>query len=355
MLDTFLLAVAEGGGAGGGGLFDGIGFDPFFRGLLSVIAISIALIGSTYLIVATNTGTRSGALISAAGLFGWMFLMGIVWTIYGIGWRGDAPTWTLREINVDDIEDADDGLLFSEIEEAIALYESSADGMPAGGLAEAQVNTAAVVERFENADNLTAVERAMSQANTVGDVPDVDVAQAAALVASRDLDLGEWRYLLSSDAVRGEAQASADAILVEEGVFEAGGYVPEQFGAFIIDGKPILDENANQFDRVVHFFNETVLNPFFDEELVVVQVRGAIPQVTLPGQAPPVATVDQTAPLVSVIMERDRGGPIPSLFSGLRFTPAMFTLFNGLVFAALAWNLHVRDQREAKIREAASA
>jgi hypothetical protein len=66
-----------------------------------------------------------------------------------------------------------------------------------------------------------------------------------------------------------------------------------------------------------------------------------------------VAEVDPDEPLVNVIMQRDRGGPVPALFSGLRFTPAMFTLFNGLVFAALAWNMHVRDQRQAEIRAAA--
>ena len=48
-------------------------------------------------------------LISLVSLFGWMFLMGIVWTIYGIGWRGTAPTWDLVEVNVDDVDDNDDG------------------------------------------------------------------------------------------------------------------------------------------------------------------------------------------------------------------------------------------------------
>ncbi len=337
---------------------DGIGFDPFFRGLLSVIAITVALCGSTYLIVATNTGARLGLLLSAAALFGWNFLMGIVWTIYGIGWAGQAPTWALLEVNVDDVADVDDGLLFSEIPDVAALAQSSNGiGLPEGGLASSSYDAQAAVERFAGSDDeAQAVALGLvADAPTVGQLADQDLAQAAALEASRDLDLGEWRYLVTSDAVRGEAQASADAILVEEGVFDVGGYVPGQFGAFIIDGKPVLAEDANQLDRVVHFFNETFLNPYYDQELIVVQVRGAVPQATLPGQPPPVATVDPAAPLVSVIMERDRGGPIPSLFSGLRFTPAMFTIFNGLIFVALAWNLHVRDQRENEIREAAAA
>ncbi|MEL7155612.1 MAG: hypothetical protein AAFN30_03325 [Actinomycetota bacterium] len=336
---------------------DGIGFDPFFRGLLSVLTAVVVLIGGTYLIVATNTGTRLGFLVSAASLFGWMFLMGIVWTIYGIGWAGQAPTWDLREINVDDAGDVDDGLLFSEIPDVALLAESgSGAGLPEGGLGAQPFSTDAVVDRVDASDS-EAVANATSllaSANVVGEIADQDLAQEAALVASRETDLGEWRYLVTSDAIRGEAQASADAFLVEQEIFETGGYVPSQFGAFIVDGKPVLAEDANFLDRVTHFFNETFLNPAYGEELIVVQVRGAVAQPTLPGQPPPVATVDPSAPLISVIMERNRGGPIPGLFSGLRFTPAMFTVFNGLIFAALAWNMHVRDQREAKIRAAAA-
>ena len=36
-----------------------------------------------------------------AGLFGWMFSMGIVWWIYGIGLNGADPSWMEREINFD--------------------------------------------------------------------------------------------------------------------------------------------------------------------------------------------------------------------------------------------------------------
>ncbi len=306
---------------------DGIGFDPFFRGLLSVLAGLVVLVGGTYLVVATNTGTRLGFLVSAAGLFGWMFLMGIIWTIYGIGWAGQAPTWSLLEINVDDADDDDDGLLYSEIEEVTTLAPSGV--LSAGGLGA-----------------------------SVGDVDDPDAAQLEALSVSEGLDLDGWRYLITSDAIRGEAQASVDAFLVEEGVFEVGEFVPEQYGAFLIDGKPrlVVDEDDNwlveQSKRVAHTLRETILNPTFDQELIVLQVRETISQPTLPGQPPPVATADPDAPLVSVIMERDRGGPFPSLFSGLRFTPAMFTVFNGLIFAALAWNMHLRDQRESKVRAA---
>jgi hypothetical protein len=51
-----------------------------------------------------------------------------------------------------------------------------------------------------------------------------------------------------------------------------------------------------------------------------------------------------------VVMERDRGGPIPALISGHRFTPFMFTLFSLIVFAVLAAALQGRDKREAEVR-----
>ncbi len=304
-------------------IIDGIGFDPFFRGLLSVLVGVVVLIGGTYLLVATNTGTRSGFLISMAGLFGWMFLMGIIWTIYGIGWRGPIPTWHLKEMNVDHAADSDDGLLFSEIEEAHALarVDLGADG-----------------------------------------IDDVDVAQITALENSRDIDLGEWRYLTASDGIRGEAQATAEQLLVSEHVFDGGDYLTLQFGGFVRDGKPVFNEDGKemgfleeQVARVGHFVNETFLHPFHGEELIVIQAQGTVSKPSFPGQAPPIPELDPEAKLVSVIMERDRGGPIPGIISGLRFTPAMFTIFNGLLFAVLAWALHNRDRRQDEIRAAVAS
>ena len=47
--------------------------------------------GSIFLVLATNSGVRVGFLIAIAGFFGWMFLMGTVWVIYGIGLKGRDP------------------------------------------------------------------------------------------------------------------------------------------------------------------------------------------------------------------------------------------------------------------------
>ncbi len=346
---------------------EGMGFDPFFRGFLSVMVGVVVLVGGTYLLIATNTGARSGFMIAGAGLFGWMFLMGIIWTIYGIGWRGDPPVWDLVAIIEDDPGENDDGVLFSEVEGVPALTESEGgDGLPLGGLGRlSDIDTEALLaDLSDEAPEVEAgseplpsprdlAEADLAQATLISDINDLDLAQAAALQASKNVDLGEFRYLITSDGVRGEAQASADAFLVEEEVFAAGEYLPLQFGAFIIDGKPVLQDDANVVDRVVHTFRETVLNPTFDREIIVVQVQAVVKEPTLPGQAPPVSTVDSETELVSVVMERNRGGPFPSIFSGLRYQPARFTVISGLIFAVLALNLHWRDQREAQIRDAA--
>ena len=46
-----------------------------------------------YLVLATNLGARLGFLVALAGLAGWMALMGFIWMIYGIGLKGQDPTW----------------------------------------------------------------------------------------------------------------------------------------------------------------------------------------------------------------------------------------------------------------------
>ncbi|MEZ5139443.1 MAG: hypothetical protein R2711_11965 [Acidimicrobiales bacterium] len=50
------------------------------------------LMGSVYLILATNSGARLGQL-ALTSFFAWMTVMGTIWSIPGIGPKGPAPTW----------------------------------------------------------------------------------------------------------------------------------------------------------------------------------------------------------------------------------------------------------------------
>lgn len=82
-----------------------IEWDPGVRGVL-VIATGIGvLIGSVYLLLGTNLGHRLGFLVAIAGLSGWMALMGFVWCLYGIGYKGTAAHWQVEEIVTTDNKD----------------------------------------------------------------------------------------------------------------------------------------------------------------------------------------------------------------------------------------------------------
>ena len=315
---------------------DGVGFDPFFRGLLSVLVGVVVLMGGSYLLVATNTGSRLGGLISAGQLFGWLFLLGIVWTVYAIGWTGEGESWELAEINVDNPLRDGDGLALAEEEDVQAL-----------GIA---------LESF----NL--------EAEITSNDPDARQAEALEIARATPGLLADWRYLTASDPQRGEASATAEEFLVEEGVFgDTTEFIPLTYDAYNFGGKPRLDPSISEDDpdksawvesftdlpaRVIHKLDTTFIHFWHPQELVVIQFQGVLDVPTLPGEAPPVAEADPDKATVSVIMERDRGGPIPALVGGTRFVPFMFTLFNGILFAVISWVLHIRDRKEQAIRAA---
>ena len=75
-----------------------IAWNPGLRGILVVLVGTAVLVGSIYGVLGTNLGARVGVLVSVAGLSGWMMLMGIVWALYGIGYKGPAPHWKVEEI-----------------------------------------------------------------------------------------------------------------------------------------------------------------------------------------------------------------------------------------------------------------
>ncbi len=286
---------------------DGVTFDIFFRGLLSVIVLFLILVGGTYLLIATNIGVRNGFLIASAGFFGWMFLMGIFWTVYAKGWIGEAPTWHQEE----------------------------------------QLSS-------ENRDLLFASNKEVAELDAIrftSEKTDPDEAQLDVVEQSKNTDIGGWKYLPTSDAVRGDAQSAAVTFLTEDGGFLSNGetYVPLQFGAFSIGGKPTLKEDARWYDRATHFFDETVLTPTHPEKLVVIQFQGAKAAINATGEAPATLEADPNKPVYSVIMSRDRGGPLPSLISGQRFTPFAFTVAMGMIFLAFVLMLHSRDKRYEEV------
>ena len=73
-----------------------LSWNPQVRGGLYVLIAVVILCGSGTLILSTNLGGRLGFQASAAGLMGFLVVIGIVWWVYGIGPQGKAPTWVPR-------------------------------------------------------------------------------------------------------------------------------------------------------------------------------------------------------------------------------------------------------------------
>jgi hypothetical protein len=222
-----------------------IGWEPELRGYLSVIIGGVALGGSVYLILGTNIGSRLGFLVSLAGLFGWMAIMGIVWWIYGIGLLGRMPSW----------EPANPVAI---VRDASLLHQADVVGRPlvSGGLG--------------------------------GD--DLDVYLTEALSAEG------WNRLADSDPARGQAIASAEDVLINRaGEFSRGEFVP----------LAVYDRGGDRYPKV----NETLdflaflQRPYY----ALVEVAPVIPQYVEPGRAPARPIVDETQPRRYVLMIRDLG------------------------------------------------
>ena len=304
------------------GFIDGVDFNVFFRGLLSVIAMFLVLCGASYLVLATNTGIRQGLLLAGAGFFSWMFLMGIIWTVYGTGWIGDAPTWDLLEIREGTLAEAETG----GVSDLVVVEDDGEDA----------IDRNASAEEIEFAEDLL-------DAAEAGGFP---LGQLFALRDAIENDtLNGWEFLSPAEPVRGDAQASVDGFLLEEQVFDStNDYVPLLFGTFTRGGKPRIAVDASNIDRFVHWFDESIFTPLHSQELIVIQVQAAQEQFSLDGDVPPVTQVDVEAPVISVVMERDRGGSIPAVISGTRFTPLAFTFVSAIIFIYLCFLLHRRSQ-----------
>jgi uncharacterized membrane protein len=63
--------------------------DLFVTGILLTLAAFAIFFGSIYLILSTNTGRKLGALLTGAGIFGWMTISSMLFVIYAP--RGPRP------------------------------------------------------------------------------------------------------------------------------------------------------------------------------------------------------------------------------------------------------------------------
>lgn len=151
-------------------LLAAISWDPHIRGASIVLAGIFVLMGSVYLLLATNTGARMGFLLAVAGLSGWMAVMGAVWMVFGIGLKGSDPQWRILEVVTGEVAQAtEDAVLgFPEGWEPLAPgdaeladAQAAADHVLAPAAAEADAHGeeggggAQVEEDFESPFNKT--------------------------------------------------------------------------------------------------------------------------------------------------------------------------------------------------------
>ena len=331
----------------------GIAWDPTVRGILVVATGAAVLFGSVWLLVSTNVGTRLGTLMTFSAFFGWMFIMGVIWWIYGIGWVGVSPTWHALDMNVGCTPqtqvEGDCGTKVSAIEVARRLVDPAE--LPAGyDLVVASDNPAAKKEYGSDIDparleGLDAAEQEKAKADWQARNKAVSLSELAAVAPdlTRDLEYGKgWRLLTTAQS--GEAVATASTHAVEEGYFaDAASF--KVLNSFDLGGKVRLNENPNRGDRIVRKLR-TITQVFSPPHYVAVQLRAVVPQTAAPGEAPPRPIVDANSPIITVIMERDLGNK--------RLYPFLTALGSLLLFIVSTTMLHYRD-KEAMARRAAAA
>jgi hypothetical protein len=283
----------------------GIAWDPQIRGFLAVGVGVVVLMGSVYLILATNLGNRLGFLVSLTAFFGWMVILGIFWWIKPstTGPQGRVPAWTVEEINTGDLTQA-------QLEDARALAE---------------------LPQLPDPDELA----------------DMDAARFEEVSAETAPELSGWHLVSAAEPSRGEAQSVVDETITAgeyPGIDSTDDYVTQY--VFETGGKPQRESDA-VVDRIANEITNT-LRITSPPHYMVVQLCPSLAdtraEAAQPGQAPPTPECDPNADTVSVILVRDLGQR--------RLLPALITLCSGAVFGLLCLMLHLRDKQVAENRAA---
>jgi hypothetical protein len=286
----------------------GIAWDPQLRGFLALAVGVVVLMGSVYLLLGTNLGTRLGFLVGTSAFFGWLAIMGLTWWVYGtIGMLGEAPSWVVKEVVYTSGTTDDSGLADADLEYA-QLLDTSA---------------------------LPPVE----------EINDLDPDALVALKEEVEPTLGGWQILAESNPSFGEAKATVDEHFAEHPDEELGIEGPADFVnvfSFERGGKIDLPEDPTRLERIGHQLQTAFWQVQHPPRYAIIQIRPVVEQETVPGEPPPTPEGDPDQPVVSVIMERDLGD--------VRFPGAMLTISATLMFAVTISMLHRRDLRSAEAR-----
>jgi hypothetical protein len=279
----------------------GIAWDPQIRAFLT-LGIGVAvLLGSIYLLLATNIGVRLGFLIAATAFWGWLFIMGCVWWMYGtVGMLGTLNHWEVKEIDYPTLDNA---------------YLAEARGI--------------------DTSHMPPIE----QLNKL-DEPGVLKVQAANAPY-----LEGWRILPESNTAFGDSKATVDEYFAANpipnlNIKSAEDYVVNY--SFERGGKDLLPQSPSRWDRIRTKLKKTFWQIKNPPHYAIVQVQPVLVQVPQPGEAPPLPKADKSAPIVNVLMERNLGER--------RGPGALLALSSGIMFGLLCNALHRRDKRALQAR-----
>jgi len=285
----------------------GIAWDPQIRGFLAFGVGVVVLMGSVYLLLATNIGIRLGFMLAAAALFGWLTIMGGVWWVYGtIGMLGEAPHWEVKEVVYPTTEDA-------ALDEAHGLDTS-----------------------------------ALPDPEALKDMTEDDLSEVR---ADLEATLSGWRLLPEFNPSFGEAKATVDEYIRTHPIKGVGDpkldgldKAEEYITVYSLErgGKTKLPEDPSRWDRIYKKLKTTFVELQHPPRYALIQVQPVVPKEAQPGEPPPTPEADPDEPVLSVIMERNLGD--------VRFPGAMLTVFSGIMFAVLCVQLHRRDERVAAVR-----
>jgi hypothetical protein len=279
----------------------GIAWDPQIRGFLTLAVGVVVLLGSIYLLLVTNLGVRLGFLIAATAFWGWLFIMGSVWWLYGsVGMLGTLPSWHVKEVVYPTTQQAS----------LVAARDISTTGLP----------PIADLNKLEG-PALTDVEKSAAS------------------------ELHGWKILPEANPSFGEAKAAVDEYFVanpldSEAINSADDYVV--LYSFQRGGKQQLPANPSRVDRLWKKAKTTFFELRSPPHYAIVEVQPVVVQTAVPGAPPPLPKADATKPVISVIMERDLGQ---------RRTPGfLLTVASGIMFGLMASTLHRRDKRAIEVR-----
>ncbi len=279
----------------------GISWTPEIRGILAVLVGVVVLMGSVYLLLATNLAHRLGFLLALTAVFGWLTIHAMVWLIYppGTGPAGRGPSWEVEHIVYGDLSE-------STLDEA---HDVDTSTLP-----------------------------------PAVDVNELTPEEVEALSEEHADELNEWSLLDASDAARGEAQTAVDAVLAEGTVPGLEDPATRVFTyTFETGGKP-QRESDSVVDRVTNRIGNT-LRLTHPPHYAIVQLQPAVePGEPVPGEPPPVPEADAEAQTISAVLVRDIGER--------RLPATLIVAGSGLIFGLLCVMLHQRDRRVAEHRSA---